>query len=229
MPRIPRTSTGIEGLDTLLQGGVPDDSTTLLLGSYGCGKTITSLQYLWHGLRNGENALFISLEQTIDDIVFDAETLGWELDDYRENDQLEMAYLSPDTPERGFLGRVKNTIKESDADRIVVDTVSVMLAAQAETDSERRSTMYELYRALNQADATSLVTAEARKRNTPESRYGVAEYVCDGVLALYYTAVSDASFRNIEVRKMRNTNYRPGSHPLTISDDGIVVKPTTDL
>ena len=224
MVTVERVPTGLEKLDKLLKGGFPEKSINLAVGSYGCGKTIMSMQFLWKGLQNGEKCLYISMEEPVDSIRFDAKVMGWDFEDYEEDDQLHIAYLSPNRPEIGFLDEISNVASKIDVDRIVIDSISIMLGEQGEKDSDRRKEMYNLYNSLKRTDATCLITAETKEKND-FSRYGVAEYVCDGVLNLHYLGFSDQSFRDIEIRKMRNTNYTPGSHPYQITGTGIELKP----
>ncbi|MDY6778513.1 MAG: ATPase domain-containing protein [Candidatus Nanohaloarchaea archaeon] len=222
MVKVKRVPSGIPGLDNLLDGGIPKNHAVLVSGGYGCGKTIMCSQYIWEGLQNGERCLFISLEEHVEDIKFDARVLGWEFDQYEENGQLDITYLSPDRPEIGFLDEINELVAES-YDRIAIDTVSVMLGEQADTQAHRRKSMYALYNNLKRAGATTLITAEIDEEEGHTSRYGVAEYVSDGVIVLYNTGVSEESFRNIEIRKMRSSSYVPGTHPFSITDAGIEV------
>jgi circadian clock protein KaiC len=62
-PERERCATGIEGLDTILYGGIPRSNTILLTGSCGTGKTSLALEFLIHGASKGENSLFISVTE----------------------------------------------------------------------------------------------------------------------------------------------------------------------
>lgn len=224
MVKVERVPTGLEKLDKLLKGGYPKKSITSVIGSYGCGKTIMSMQFLREGLKNGEECLYISMEEPVESIRFDAKVLGWDYEDYENDGKLKITYLSPNRPEISFLDEISHVAGEADVDRIVVDSVSIMLGEQGENDSDRRKEMYNLYNSLKKTGATCILTAET-KEEKEFSRYGVAEYVCDGVINLHYQGYSDKSFRDLEIRKMRNTNYTPGSHPYQITGSGVMLKP----
>ena len=70
---IQRIQTGIQGFDQLIYGGLPAGRSYLVSGEPGTGKTIFSLQFLLEGLKNGESAIFISIDEKPDHIIADAE------------------------------------------------------------------------------------------------------------------------------------------------------------
>ncbi|MCK5063410.1 MAG: AAA family ATPase, partial [Candidatus Aenigmarchaeota archaeon] len=69
---INRVKTGVPGMDKLMEGGIPEGSVVLLSGGAGCGKTTFSCQFIMEGLNNGENCLYITLEESPEDIKKDA-------------------------------------------------------------------------------------------------------------------------------------------------------------
>ncbi len=228
MTELPRVSTGTSGLDELIEGGIPDGSVTLISGGAGCGKTILSSQYLWDGLQNGENCLFISLEEPVDDIRSDMKVFGWDFEKYEESDNFKITYIQPAAGERGFLKKINQLVLDRDVDRVVIDSVSIMLGSYGGSEAEKRDIMYDLLRTLKKSDATTILTSEIQENEDGSlSRYGVAEFVADGVIVLYYESVGEGTFRNIEVRKMRQTDHTPGTYPMKITDNGIVVESET--
>jgi len=79
---IPRIDIGIDGLDRMIQGGIPRRHLIVSIGSAGTGKTTFGLQFLHHGLENGENCVFITLEQSHGAIMDTANDRDWEFDRY---------------------------------------------------------------------------------------------------------------------------------------------------
>ena len=73
-------STGIEGLDTIMGGGITPYRTYLVEGEPGTGKTTTGLQFLAEGVRNGESVAYITLAETGEELQAVAESHGWTLD-----------------------------------------------------------------------------------------------------------------------------------------------------
>lgn len=230
MSDVNRVSTGIPGLDDLIDGGFPEGSVTLISGGAGCGKTIFCSQYLWHGLENGENCRFVSLEESVDDIKSDAKVFGWDFEKHEEDGSLKISYITPTAGERGFLDKVNDLASAEGVTRLVIDSVSILLGSFGGEESEKRDNMYRLIRRVKRSDATTLLTSEILDDEQNKlSRYGVAEFVADGVIALYYGGMSGETFRNLEVRKMRKTAHTPGTYPFKITDEGINVSSDTQL
>ena len=75
-----RCSTGVEGLDEILEGGFPEHHLYLIGGDTGVGKTTLALQFLLEGARLGEVALYITLSETREELQVVARSHGWELD-----------------------------------------------------------------------------------------------------------------------------------------------------
>ncbi|MCJ7479135.1 MAG: AAA family ATPase [Candidatus Nanohaloarchaeota archaeon QJJ-7] len=228
MTDVSRVSTGVSGLDDLIEGGMPKESVILTSGGAGCGKTILSSQYLWEGLQNGEKCLFISVEEPVDDIRSDMAEFGWDFEKYEESGDLNLKYIQPSAGERGFLKKINRLAADQDVDRIVLDSVSIMLGSYGGTEAEKRDIMYDLLRTLKNTGATTLLTSEITEQDSGSlSRYDVAEFVADGVIVLYYESVGEGTFRNIEVRKMRRTDHTPGTYPMKITENGITVESET--
>ncbi|MCD6399073.1 MAG: KaiC domain-containing protein, partial [Candidatus Aenigmarchaeota archaeon] len=95
MPKIERIKTGITGLDKLIDGGFVKGSSVLVTGAAGTGKTIFCCQFLWEGLKNGENCMYITFEELPEEIKGDAAVFGWDFDKYEKNGKLIISYRDP--------------------------------------------------------------------------------------------------------------------------------------
>lgn len=219
---VERIKTGINGLDELIQGGVPKGSNTLLSGGAGTGKTLFCCQFLWEGLQNGENCLYITMEEDPDDIKDDAREFGWTFDDYEETFKIE--FMNPFQVSGGFDDHIRELIDEVDADRVVIDSTSVM-GMYAESGGEIRKQLYELIKTLKRAGVTTIMTAEIPKKDDgASSRYGVEEFVADGVIVLKGLGVGGEMGRRLVIEKMRRTDFEEDIYPMDINiDKGIVV------
>ena len=223
---IPRIDLGIEGLDEMIQGGVPERSLLVAMGDAGTGKTTFGLQYLQRGLETGQKAIYITLEEGREDVVQAATEKGWAFDEYIENDELAVVDLDPIemanslTSIRGDLPRL---IDAFDADRLVLDSVS-LLEMMYDDPAERRTEIFDFTRALKKAGVTTMLTSEAAEGNAYASRHGIIEYLTDGVFILQYVR---SEFREtrlaIEIQKIRNANHSRETKPYEITNGGISV------
>lgn len=222
-----RLEVGIEGLDAMIQGGVPTESLLAVVGSAGTGKTTIGLQFLASGLAAGERAIFIALEQDREIILATAEEFGWPFEEYAASGALAVVDLDPvelahslDT----IRGELPRLIREHGASRLVLDSVS-LLEMMYDDPARRRNELYDFARSLKSADVTALLTSEASEANAYASRYGIVEYLSDGVVILRYirTAEYQATRLGVEIQKLRNTNHSRELKPYEIDEDGISV------
>ena len=88
--------TGIEGFNIITEGGLPRGRATLISGTSGSGKTLFSLEFLWHGMtRFKENGVFVTFEETPRDICNNVKSLGWDLEAMQEAGKLAFVDASP--------------------------------------------------------------------------------------------------------------------------------------
>ena len=79
-----RIETGIYGLDQLIEGGLLDKSSIVVVGSSGTGKTTFAMQFLMHGIENGEQGLYVTMEESPEQLMREAEMLGWDMKKHHE-------------------------------------------------------------------------------------------------------------------------------------------------
>jgi circadian clock protein KaiC len=79
-PALPKSPTGIEGLDQLTGGGLPQGRPTLLCGSAGCGKTLIAMEFLVRGSTQfGEPGVFMAFEERTEELAQNFAPLGHDL------------------------------------------------------------------------------------------------------------------------------------------------------
>ncbi|EMA67460.1 circadian clock protein, KaiC [Halorubrum aidingense JCM 13560] len=224
---IDRTDIGIEGLDEMIRGGVPRRSLLSVIGGAGTGKTTFALQFLNEALDAGRKGVYITLEQTRESILSTAEEKGWSFREHVEADRLAVVAIDP-IEMANSLASIRNDltrlIAEFDADRLVLDSVS-LLEMMYDHPSKRRSEVFGFTRSLKEAGVTTLLTSEANERNPYASRHGIVEYLTDAVFVLQYIRGSD--FREtrlaVEIQKIRDANHSRETKPYEITDTGISV------
>ena len=223
---IPRIDVGIEGLDRMIQGGIPRRHLIVSIGSAGTGKTTFGLQFLNHGLETGENCVFITLEQSHAAIMDTANDRDWQFDKYERNDQLAVIDLDPVEMANSLdniRGELPGLIEDFDADRLVLDSVS-LLEMMYDDPAKRRTEVFDFTRSLKAAGVTTMLTSEASEDNPYASRYGVIEYLTDAVFVLQYVRSETRETRlAVEIQKIRNANHSRETKPYEITMDGISV------
>ena len=224
---IDRTDIGIEGLDEMILGGIPSRSLLTVIGGPGTGKTTFGLQFLNETLESGGRGVYITLEQSRESILSTAEEKGWPFREHVDADRLAVASLDP-IQMANSLASIRNDltrlIASFGADRLVLDSVS-LLEMMYDHPAKRRSEVFGFTRLLKEAGVTTLLTSEASDESAYASRYGLVEYLTDGVVVLQYIRGSD--FREtrlaVEIQKIRDANHSRETKPYEITDEGISV------
>lgn len=228
-----RVSTGVDGLDEMLQGGFPENHIVVVMGSFGTGKTTMALQFMIEGLKHDEPCIFISLEEDRDSITRNAASFGWDIAKAMDTKKLGLFKLEPSDAKTTVM-KIKSDlpkfIKSFGAKRVVVDSVS-LLNMMFDDDTERRTNLFNLCQLLRSTGATILLTAEVKDENPRSSRDGLAEYTADGVVLLQSDEAKDGGEVQLTVRilKMRRTGHSRRVKPYSITDKGIVVHAGADV
>lgn len=216
-----RAGSGVPGFDGLVEGGFPIGSVVLLTGGPGTGKTTFCSQFLWEGLQNGKKCLYITTEELPDEIKDDARQFGYEFDEFEDN--FDMMNMEPSDATSYLPQNIRSACEEEDYDRIVLDSISVF-GIYWEGKSAVRKNMDDLVKEFRRSEATTLMTAELPDEDSGKlSRYGIAEFIADGVVKMEVLSIGKESFGNLKVRKMRQTNVRRGQFETTINEDGLKI------
>jgi len=224
---IDRIDLGIDGLDEMILGGVPERSLIGIIGGAGTGKTTFALQFLNEALENGERAVFITLEQTEEAVLSTAEEKGWPFREYADSGQLAVVVLDPVEMANSLAsirGDISRLIREFGASRLVLDSVS-LLEMMYDHPAKRRSEIFDFTRSLKDAGVTTLLTSEASEDSSHASRYGAVEYLTDAVFVLRYVRTSNFEETRlaIEIQKIRDANHSRATKPYDLTDEGMSV------
>ncbi len=226
-----RTSTGIEGLDTILGGGVTPNRLYLVEGTPGTGKTTFSLQFLLEGVRRGEPGLYVTLSETEAELHAVAQTHGWSLDALELFELVPEAGLDPDQeqtllhPSEVELGEtVRGVMERVDAlkpKRVVLDSLSE-LRLLAQNPLRYRRQILALKHFFSSRDCTVLVLDDRTSEPGDLQLHSIAH----GVISLDQTATGfGAERRQLRVIKMRGIKYSGGYHDMSIITGGVRVYP----
>ncbi len=218
-----RIKTGIPGLDELIEGGFPVASSILLTGGPGSGKSIFCLEYLYKGANDyGEPGMYITLEEGPHNLWWNMQRFKWDLLPLERKNLLKIYKFEPEKSMKNNIEEQINKIvdktKEMGAKRLVIDSITAF-SFWVEDVTEIRYGVYKLVNELRKLNCTTILTSETSGRKNDMSRFGVEEFLVDGVIMLYFMPLHRALF----VRKMRGTNQDKKVHPVVINDAGISV------
>jgi circadian clock protein KaiC len=212
-----RVKTGVEGLDTVLDGGLIKGRNYLVRGDPGVGKTILGMEYLDHA--NEEASLFINLGQSNDDLLEDAEKLGFNIEDSEVLDlSTSSEFFEGDKSHNIFKNitkEVTEAVEKVDPERVFVDPISQFRYLTEDERTFRKKTISFL-RFLKSKGATVVFTSETSSGVTDED----LRYISDGIISLRYREK-----RTLTVTKLRGSAFQGGDHAVKIDSDGMHVYP----
>jgi len=218
-----RVKTGIEGLDKMLNGGIPKNRHVALYGGPGCGKTSFAFEYIYRGAKMGEAGVYISLEETKDDIINNMSSTFPMFDDVEKLiDEHKMEIIKPDTLGLDGVSIIlEDRILNNNVSRVVIDSLTIMKAISG--DKDYRPMLFEFLSLLRGLDCTSITTLEASKINKQTIEYSIEHFVMDGIINLYNLDREDERIRALEIFKMRGTNHSRKLVPFKVTPSGIKV------
>jgi circadian clock protein KaiC len=234
--QLPKTPTGIEGLDEITDGGFPKGRPTLICGSAGCGKTLMSMQFLIKGITDhNEPGVFMSFEEPVEDLVQNVASLGFDLKKLSTEKKLRLDHVHVDKSEieetgeydlEGLFIRLDHAIKSIGAKRVVLDTIETLFSGLKDT-AVLRSEIKRLFHWLKDQGVTAVITGE--RGETTLTRQGLEEYVSDCVILLDFRVADQISTRRLRVVKYRGSTHGTNEYPFLIDRNGIWVLPITSL
>ena len=137
-PQLPKAQTGIQGLDEITGGGLPQGRPPLVCGSAGCGKTLLAMEFLVRGTTQfSESGVFMAIEKTIQDQTQNVASLGFDLTELvaKRMMMLDFANIEPSDMDEsgeydleGLFIRLGHSIDAIGAKRVVLDTMESLFA-----------------------------------------------------------------------------------------------------
>ena len=226
-PEARKIPTGIRGFDEITSGGLPRRRTTLVMGGPGCGKTVFALQSLVNAAhRDLEASIFVAFEESVEQIVSNAATFGWDLPGLARKRLFFLdAQLSPEVVKAGefdlagMLLVLEAKAKQMGATRIVFDGIDVLLGLLDDPVAERR----EIYRIRDWLLRTGLTGILTKKvgNGDGEQRYGFVQFMVDCVVVLRHEVVDGSSFRSLRVMKYRGSGFAGDEFPVSLTNEGM--------
>ena len=233
---LPKSPTGISGLDEITGGGLPKGRPTLVCGAAGCGKTLLSVEFVVRGaLDFDEPGVFMAFEEKTNELTTNVASLGFDLADLQARKLLKIDHVHIDRSEieetgeynlEGLFIRLGYAIDSIGAKRVVLDTIENLFAGLT-NEAVLRTELRRLFSWLKEKGVTTIITGE--KGDGTLTRQGLEEYVSDCVILLDHRVANQISTRVLRVVKYRGSTHGTNEYPFLIDEDGISVMPVTSL
>ncbi len=232
---IERIETGIQKLDGLIEGGFPSNSSILVTGPSGTGKTIMAIQWLVHGASKGEKGLYVALEERPCDVRREMTRFGWDLAGLEQEGSLfilDVANPRARLPSREkytiqteftvetFANKLYEMISQNTIKRVVIDSLPALSFHFGDL-AEIRNAIHEINSLLLELGCNVILVSETTDFTKGVSRFGVEEFVASGVIVMTYAEAGTKMTKNMMVLKMRGTKHAVNKYPYQISSDGI--------
>ncbi len=231
-----RIKTGIDGLDNILYGGIPTGSQVLVCGGPGSGKTLLTLEILYHNAKNGINGTFLALEESQESIIKNFKQAFPELTEIDElissnkivlggNDISSKVHVGNDSEAYTFgnvLSEIETIIKSNDSKCVVVDSISLLKLMLGDLFIYRKS-MVSLADNLKRIGVTGFLTLELTSMNRKDIAFSPEFFIFDGTIAMYQNLEDNKRVFAMEILKMRGSNHSLSLAPYEVTGKGFKV------
>ncbi len=236
---IEKLPTGISGFDLITAGGLPKQRTTLLAGTAGSGKTVMAAQFLAEGIRQfGEPGVFVTFEETPQDIRQNLLSLNWQIDAWEAQNQWVFVDASPTYNGEmvagnydldAFLARIAHAVQKVKARRVAMDSLGAIFF-RLPNPLTIRAELLRIAVSLKQMGVTAVMTAERDEEYGTITRHHIEEFVADNVIILRNVLEEEKRRRTIEILKFRGAFHQKGEYPFAIiPNQGVVVIPLSAI
>ncbi len=226
-----KVKTGIPGADDMLGGGLPRSSVVIVSGSPGIGKSNFAMQYIYNGIKeNNEPGIYLTVEDTPENVKAYAAAFGWDLEKYEKANQLAIVAQpiygeEEQKKEKDGAGEtLGEAIERIGAKRIVLDSVT-LFKYLFKDDISRRVNLLNFIKQVKDAGCTTVMVAEQHESND-DITYLDEHFLADGLILLFWSKHKEKNERCFRVVKMRGQKINPDIRPMEISEKGITVYPT---
>ncbi len=225
-----RIPTGIFGLDQILEGGFRDKTAVVIVGASGTGKSTFAMQFLMHGIKHGEQGLYVTMEENPDQIIREADLLGFDMENHYEK-ELFFIHLKG----RNFKDMINEQLPKlvkarqdyAVNTRVAIDPMTPVIWAVPEKQNQREliGKLFTVLKNLGVVMAT--VEEHAKPGETIGEDVLLPIYLADAVVHLDYHPIGGAFNRTLQIVKMRGSAHGEGVYPYIFARGAGVIARTS--
>ncbi len=222
-----RLSTGVQGLDEVLSGGLIRGRAYLVRGGPGCGKTTLGMHFLTTGIKAGESGLYISLGEPEGKLRQNAAASGFNLEGVKFLDLSPPAEFFAEAESYDIFSpaevelepttkRIVEAVESLKPTRVFIDSMTQIRYLSTDAFQFRKQALSFL-RFLTDRNATVLFTAEGSSEIPDDD----LQFLADGIIHVEFNQQG----RTLAVTKFRGSGFRSGEHSMRLGDGGMTVFP----
>jgi KaiC/GvpD/RAD55 family RecA-like ATPase len=214
-----KIKSGILGLNPLLDGGINENSTTVVIGGSGAGKTTFATQFIRMGLEQGQEAIFVSLDENKEQIIREAVEMGWsEVLDYLDNEQLVFIDASGKDFSQFIKKELPSFVEKWSGEnaRIVIDPLTPVMWTTEDRYEQRELIGFLLKQTRKVGTVVCTLEEHGSAANLTGKEIIIPMYLADSVIHLRYLPIEDKVARTLKIVKCRSSRHSDISHPFRI-------------
>ena len=221
--------TGTPGLDNVLKGGIRKNSSILVTGAPGTGKTLLALQFIYYGAKDfNENGIFITTEESLEVLHQSGLNLGMDLKSMIDKGKM-FILQKPIATLKGGLSSIKgliDAIKKYNVKRVALDSLIFFEYLYPRFDGNKmefRRQVLMFMQAMRKSGVTFLTVSERSVTDFDRLTYDMMDFVFEGIIVLSRIRKGSYFERVITIAKMRGQDHSLDVYPITIGHDGLKV------
>ena len=226
---VERIKTGIQGLDQVLKGGLRRNSSILVTGAPGTGKTILALQFIYYGAKDhNENGIFISTEESLDVLDQSARNMGMDLASMVKKGKI-FFIQKPIATLKGGISSIRgltDAIKKNNVKRVALDSLIFFEYLYPRFDGNKmefRRQVLIFIQEMKKAGVTFLVVSERSVTDFDRLTYDMMDFVFEGIILLSRIRKGSYFERVLTVAKIRGQDHSLDVYPIAIGNDGLKI------
>lgn len=225
--------TGIDGLDAITYGGIPEFNQIIVAGGPGCGKTLLTFEILYNTAKKGIPCTYLTLEESQKNILENFKSAFPDLSDIDSlvesnkivlagNETASKVQTGTDSQSYAFsnvLSDIEEVVHMNNSKFLVIDSLSILKLMLGDLLIYRKS-MFALRLNLKRLGVTSFLTMEMQHTTREAMSFGPEFFIFDGTIMMYQSIEENKRKYGIEILKMRGSNHSMSISPYEITDKG---------